>query len=1124
MHLCRRHLLLPKPRIPQHPKKDNPAKDAICHQCGKVGHLRRNCPIYLLELMKKKKLSQGLQGLRGSRKLKPGALSQYVGDGHCAAVEAIGDFHLFYLDDNALAVNVQLDGKSVKGPVNPIGTTTWTSGGNDQLRELRGIKQDYGHLTWLHDTTSVLCRSKETTFSMEVFDNELVPSSLPQIAPIIRVANEFQSRRPRVAFLCRQYALEIANSLDESSSGPGVPQFKTAMIQRLQREEAISIGARVEKTDALELQNVLIQASLKALLEVIYHVFQELEKEVPVDIIALANEVEANAPYNILPLNSAGESTCIMQLEEIKAAVSAIRNTHGLQWPPSVELLQQMDLLDWLRAMFGFQKDNVRNQREDLILQLAHPQARLMPKPQPSNKLDDRAIQVVMKKLVKNYKDWCKFLEIRHMLRPPQGQEEGQQRNLLYMGLYLLIWGESANVRFLPECLCYIFHNMANEVNTFLAGNVTGENIKPLFSGIDDAFLHKVITPIYQVIEKESNRNKNGKAPHSAWCNYDDLNEYFWSSDCFALGRPMREDVDFFKSTRDMAQANHNSDNGGSLGKSYFVEARSFWHTFRSFDRMWTFFTLALQIMIIIAWNDVSVSEIFEKESLYSIFVTASFFRFFQSVLDIVLNFPGYHRWKFTDVLRNILKVMISLAWSLGLLVAYRMSSLYCVAVALYLLPNLLAAVLVVLPMLQRRIENSSNPIIRTFLWWSQIRTLDMLRSRFQSIPGAFNAYLLPSERAKKAGFLVSEKRLEPLLISISFGSKPQSNSVATIFACWQVQFRSKDNDLWKHICADEYMKWAVIECYESLKLVFNALVVGETKQRIILVSKFKRSLKASSQVKKDFLSNFSTGSLPTLHNQFVILVECLKEGDASKHDTVVLFLQDIELKELGHPDSRSAIVFPPPVTAEQIKRLYLLLTTMNPAIDVPKNPGGTERRSHFLQIHSYVCKGTVMTPYYNEETLYSKSDLDMENEDGISIMYYLQKIFPDEWENFKERVNCKEDSEIFESDERVLHLRHWVSLRGQTLYRTVRGMMYYRRALKLQAFLDTATDIEISQGYKAVTIPSEEEKKSQKSLYAQLEALADLKFTYVASCQNYGNQKRSGDHRATDIFNLIVK
>ncbi|GJV75028.1 retrotransposon protein, putative, ty1-copia subclass [Tanacetum coccineum] len=34
------------------------------------------------------------QGLRGSRKLKPGALSLYVGNGHRATVEAIGDFHL----------------------------------------------------------------------------------------------------------------------------------------------------------------------------------------------------------------------------------------------------------------------------------------------------------------------------------------------------------------------------------------------------------------------------------------------------------------------------------------------------------------------------------------------------------------------------------------------------------------------------------------------------------------------------------------------------------------------------------------------------------------------------------------------------------------------------------------------------------------------------------------------------------------------------------------------------------------------------------------------------------------------------------------------------------------------
>ncbi|GJZ57749.1 zinc finger, CCHC-type containing protein [Tanacetum coccineum] len=61
------------------PKKDNPAKDAICHQCGEVGHWRRNCPVYLTELMKKKKLPQGASAFRGRRKLKQALLCLYVG-------------------------------------------------------------------------------------------------------------------------------------------------------------------------------------------------------------------------------------------------------------------------------------------------------------------------------------------------------------------------------------------------------------------------------------------------------------------------------------------------------------------------------------------------------------------------------------------------------------------------------------------------------------------------------------------------------------------------------------------------------------------------------------------------------------------------------------------------------------------------------------------------------------------------------------------------------------------------------------------------------------------------------------------------------------------------------------
>ena len=101
---------------------------------------------------------------------------------------------------------------------------------------------------------------------------------------------------------------------------------------------------------------------------------------------------------------------------------------------------------------------------------------------------------------------------------------------------------------------------MAFELYGMLAGNVspmTGENVKPAYGGEEEAFLKKVVTPIYEVIVQvysarwissiyfsmlfaqdflyliffyfqEASRSKKGKSKHSQWRNYDDLNEYFW--------------------------------------------------------------------------------------------------------------------------------------------------------------------------------------------------------------------------------------------------------------------------------------------------------------------------------------------------------------------------------------------------------------------------------------------------------------------------------------------------------------------------------------------------------------------------------------------------------------------
>ncbi|GJX69286.1 retrotransposon protein, putative, ty1-copia subclass, partial [Tanacetum coccineum] len=117
---------IPKPKNPKPTAMERPAKDDACHHCKEVGHWKRNCPVYLAELQKKRKQvgsasSSGIftielfafpnkswvydtgcgthvcitkQGFREARKLKQGALYLYVGNGVRAQVEAIGSYDL----------------------------------------------------------------------------------------------------------------------------------------------------------------------------------------------------------------------------------------------------------------------------------------------------------------------------------------------------------------------------------------------------------------------------------------------------------------------------------------------------------------------------------------------------------------------------------------------------------------------------------------------------------------------------------------------------------------------------------------------------------------------------------------------------------------------------------------------------------------------------------------------------------------------------------------------------------------------------------------------------------------------------------------------------------------------
>ncbi|GJW91054.1 retrotransposon protein, putative, ty1-copia subclass [Tanacetum coccineum] len=91
-----KHPYASKPKIHPPPKREDPAKDSICHECGIFiielnTYLNRS---WIYDTGYGTHICNTTQGLRASRKLKPGALSLYVGNGQREAIEAIGNFDL----------------------------------------------------------------------------------------------------------------------------------------------------------------------------------------------------------------------------------------------------------------------------------------------------------------------------------------------------------------------------------------------------------------------------------------------------------------------------------------------------------------------------------------------------------------------------------------------------------------------------------------------------------------------------------------------------------------------------------------------------------------------------------------------------------------------------------------------------------------------------------------------------------------------------------------------------------------------------------------------------------------------------------------------------------------------
>ncbi|KAH9770610.1 callose synthase 7 [Citrus sinensis] len=809
--------------------------------------------------------------------------------------------------------------------------------------------------------------------------------------------------------------------------------------------------------------------------------------------------------YNILPLNAVGAKAAIMQLPEIKAALHALRDVQNLPMPsvrsatnaphdlPEERNKSVFDILDWLSSVFGFQ-------------------------------LRSSTVQNLMDKIFKNYWSWCKYLCCEQNTRVPPGSDK-QQLQLIYIGLYLLIWGEASNIRFMPECICYIFHNMADVVYGILLSNVhpvTGDTNhgNQTIAPDEETFLQTVITPIYQVLQK----------------------------------RPNQVPAETRKP------------------KTNFVEARTFWHLYRSFDRMWIFFIMAFQAMVIVAWtSDGSPAAVFDEDvfrSVLTIFITQAFLNLLRVI--VLQIHPVINSMLMIDT-NLVNRFLLSYSFSCSC-IGYS-PQLQCLEelemypnTKVYIVLDPVANLQATIQLLRGVTHNIGvviaiwAPIVLVYfmdtqIWYSIFSTL------FGGIHGALShlGELFVGVLCHRQMQIQSEDTWDRDLLLVPYSSNDVSvtqwppfllASKIHIALDMAKDFKQKeDTDLFRKIKNDGYMHSAVIECYETLREIIYGLLEDETDRNV--VKQICYNVDISIQQHR-FLNEFCMAGMPSLCEKLEKFVKLLlsKYEDVDVYKSQIInFLQDImkiilqdimvngfEILERFHTqiqnnDKEEQIFEKLNITImenkswrEKVVRLHFLLTVKESAVNVPKNLDACRRitffaNSLFMKMPSApkvrdMISFSVLTSYYKEDVLYSVDELNNENEDGISTLFYLQKIYPDEWKNLQKRIN---DPKFNYSDaDKEEATCHWASYRGQTLSRTVRGMMYYKQALELQCFLESAGDNAIFGGYRIMESSQEDER-------ASAQALVNMKFTYVVSCHIYGAQKKSDDWRDRSCYKNIL-
>ncbi|KAI4860490.1 glycosyltransferase family 48 protein [Hypoxylon rubiginosum] len=715
-----------------------------------------------------------------------------------------------------------------------------------------------------------------------------------------------------------------------------------------------------------------------------------------------------------------------------------------------------------------------------------------------------------------------------------------QHDRIRQIALYLLCWGEANQVRFMPECLCFIFKCADDYLNSPACQNL----VEPVDEG---TFLNSVITPLYQYCRDQGYEIFNGvyvrrERDHNQIIGYDDCNQLFWYPE--GIERIVLEDksklVDVPPAERYLKLKDVN------WKKCFFKtykETRSWFHMIVNFNRIWIihltmfwFYTAHnVPSLLVGAAYEQQVNQQPPASAQWSIVGAGGAIA---ALIQIIATCAEWayvpRRWAGAQHLsKRLMFLIVVFAINLG-------PSVYIFAFP----DNQEDKASLVLGIVQFFIA------LATFIFFS-----------IMPLGGLFGSYLTKNSRRYVASqtFTASwthlkgnDRALSYFLWVAVFGAKfGESYGALTLSLRDPIRYLSimdvssclGDAQIGAILCRyqptvvlilmtltdlvlfflDSYMWYVLLNAVFSIarsfylgsslltpwRNIFSRLpkriyskILATTDMEI----KYKPKVLISQVWNAIVISMYREHLLAIDHVQKLLYHQVPSEQEGKRTLRAPTFFVSQE------DHSFKTEFFPSHSEAE--RRLSFFAQSLSTPIPEP------------LPVDN-MPTFTVLIPHYGEKILLTLREIIREDEpySRVTQLEYLKQLHPHEWDCFvkdtkilaDETSQLNGDEEKSEKDtakskiddlpfycigfkssapEYTLRTRIWASLRSQTLYRTISGFMNYSRAIKLLYRVENPEVVQMFGG-------------SSDKLERELERMARRKFKLVVSMQRFAKFKK---------------